>query len=130
MSCITMKCIHCIHILSSLFRTEIQQWLVDRATGEGRLWYRLHSQSFKAWEFSLTTGTEKESLPRVRLLSYIIMKQEWIGTLILPFKSLTSLTWSFFLHFRMIVKKFKCNYENYVLTTHCLEFIWSFKSPI
>lgn len=62
-SCITLNKFLCPLCIS----TEVQQWLVDWATGEGRLWYRFHPQSLKTREHSLTAGAKKGPLPWVRL---------------------------------------------------------------
>lgn len=45
--------------------TEVQQWLVDWPSGEGRLWHRLHPEPTEAGEHPAPAGAEKGTLPRV-----------------------------------------------------------------
>lgn len=46
----------CVNLL-----VEIQQWLVDRASRERRLWNRLHTESSKAWKHSDPPGAESQT---------------------------------------------------------------------
>lgn len=43
------------------FLVEIQQWLVDRASSERRLWNRLHTESSEAWKHSDPPGAESQT---------------------------------------------------------------------
>lgn len=56
----------CYWLLSSgclLWYAEVQQWLVDRASGEGGLWGGLHPQSSQTGEHPFAAGAEDETEP-------------------------------------------------------------------
>lgn len=60
-----------------LFSLEIQQWLVDRTSGERRLWNRLHPQSSEAWKRSHTPGAESQTgqvTLQVRSLLHLLLR--------------------------------------------------------
>lgn len=44
---------------------EVQQWLVDRPSGERRLWNRIHPESSQAGEHPTPAGAEERTLPQV-----------------------------------------------------------------
>lgn len=63
-----MSSVHHVLSLSGshfLQPAEVQQWLVDRPPGEGRLWNRIHPESSEAWEHPAAAGAEERTLPRV-----------------------------------------------------------------
>lgn len=50
-------------VTDACLNAEVQQWLVDRASGEGGLWGGLHPQPRQTGEHPSAAGTEDETKP-------------------------------------------------------------------